>query len=166
MTEPYPKARPSGRRHGAPKNWRQTFLAALADTSNVTAAADRANISPSWVYKTRREDAEFARQWLNALCEGYDNLEMDLLHRLRSGEGKEADGRKFDNATAFRLLVAHKQNVARQHALRDNESEEEILAAINAKLDAMRERERQVAAMLAEDAAPQAGLAEGADGGS
>jgi hypothetical protein len=153
MTEPYPRALPSGRRHGAPKNWRQTFLAALADTSNVTAAAERADISPSWVYKTRREDAEFARLWLRALCEGYDNLEMDLLHRLRCGEGKETDGRKFDNATAFRLLVAHKQNVARQHALRDNESEEEILAAINAKLDAMRERERQVAAMLAEDAA-------------
>jgi hypothetical protein len=140
----------AGKRTRAPRNWRQTFLATLADSSNISEAAESAQISVSWVYKTRREDPEFFRKWLNALCEGYDNLEMDLLHRLRTGETKDADGRKFDNATAFRLLVAHKQSVARQHAMRDNESEEEILASINAKLDAMRERERQVAVLLAE----------------
>ena len=137
----------SGRRFGAPKNWRHTFLAALADTSNIRAAAMQAEISLSWVYKTRREDPDFARQWLRALCEGYDNLEMDLLHRLRCGESKDADGRKFDNATALRLLVAHKQTVSREQALRDNESEEEILASINAKIDAMRERQRQAATL-------------------
>ncbi|MCB2062189.1 MAG: hypothetical protein KDE25_01790 [Novosphingobium sp.] len=128
------------RRYGAPKNWRQTFLAKLADTSNVSAAADSAQISLSWAYKTRREDPQFSRQWFTALCEGYDNLEMDLLHRLRSGEAKDAEPRKFDNATAFRLLAIHRQTVAREKALQENDDEAAILASIDAKLDAMRER--------------------------
>jgi hypothetical protein len=141
----------SRRRVGAPKNWRTTFLATLADTSNITAAAQTAKISLSWVYKTRREDPEFKRQWFDALCEGYDNLEMDLLLRLRIGESKEADAPKFDNAIAFRLLSQHRESVARFKAQREEESEEEILASINAKLDAMRERERAVSRMIAGD---------------
>mgnify|MGYP000919101052 CR=1 FL=1 len=147
MTKPQPAASASRRR--APRNWRQGFLAALADSSNVRAAARKAAISLSHVYKTRRDEPQFARQWLAALCEGYDNLEMDLLCRLRSGETKDGKGRKFDNANAFRLLVAHRQSVMHQRALRDNESEEEVLAAINAKLDAMRQREGQVAELVA-----------------
>jgi transcriptional antiterminator Rof (Rho-off) len=35
------------------------------------------------VYDTRRNNA-FARKWQAALCEGYDNLEMELLYRLRA----------------------------------------------------------------------------------
>ena len=145
-TAPAPSA-PAARRR-TPRNWRQAFLAALADSSNVRAAARKAAISLSNVYKTRRDDPQFARQWLAALCEGYDNLEMDLLCRLRSGETKDGKGRKFDNANAFRLLVAHRQSVMHQRALRDNESEEEILASINAKLDAMRRREAQVTELV------------------
>lgn len=144
---------PSPRRRGAPKNWRATFLATLADTSSIKGAAKAANISPTWVYKTRREDPAFRRHWFDALCEGYDNLEMDLLLRLRMGESKDADAPKFDNAIAFRTLMAHRESVARFKAEREEESEEEILASINAKLDAMRERERAVARMLAEDEA-------------
>ncbi|MEJ6010628.1 hypothetical protein [Novosphingobium aquae] len=52
----------SRRRFGAPKNWRATFLATLADTSNISAAAAAADISLSWVYKTLRDDAEFRRR--------------------------------------------------------------------------------------------------------
>jgi hypothetical protein len=133
-------ARKPRRRFGAPKNWRTTFLGALAETSNVKASAELADISQSWVYKTRREDQEFARQWLEALCEGYDNLEMDLVHRLRNGEIRDADGRKFDNAAAIRLLALHKADVARARALRDDLTEQAVLASIDAMLDAMRER--------------------------
>lgn len=42
--------------------------------------------------------------------------------------------------------------VARTKSQRDDESEEEILASINAKLDAMRSREKAVAMMLADEA--------------
>ena len=143
MTTQTDRAAPRRRRFGAPKNWRQTFLANLADTSNVSAAAEAADISLSWVYKTRREDPEFARHWFAALCEGYDNLEMDLLHRLRSGEAQDAEPRKYDNATAFRLLSVHRQSVAREKAIQEDDDEQAVLASIDAKLDAMRERAHQ-----------------------
>lgn len=145
----------SRRRFGAPKNWRTTFLATLADTSNISAAACAADISLTWVYKTRREDPEFRRRWFDALCEGYDNLEMELLHRLRTGESRDSDAPKYDNATALRQLNQHKETVARTKAQREDETEEQILASINAKIDAMRSREKAVAKMLAEEADAQ-----------
>jgi hypothetical protein len=151
MTSQPDRAPARRRRYGAPKNWRQTFLAQLADTSNVSAAADTAEISLSWVYKTRREDPQFTRQWFAALCEGYDNLEMDLLHRLRSGDASEGSTRKYDNATAFRLLSVHRQSVAREKAIQEDEDEAAILASIDAKLDAMRERAQSNAAGTGDD---------------
>lgn len=136
-------------------HWRKPFLAALADTSNIAAAARHAGINVSTVYKARRTEATFARLWQAALSEGYDNLEMELLSRLRSGEsieeGAKAPSRKFDNAAAFRLLTAHRESVARQRALRDEEDEETILASINAKLDSMRQREKESARLLSGD---------------
>lgn len=150
MTKSHDGARASGRRHGAPRNWRETFLATLAETSNVSASAERADISLSWAYKTRREDAEFARRWFVALCEGYDNLEMDLLHRLRTGETKDSEGRKFDNTTSLRLLMAHRESAARERALADNRDEQEVLDSIDAMIDEMRCRAAANARALAE----------------
>lgn len=126
-------------------SWSRLFLAELADTSNVSAAARAADITTSRAYEARRTNAEFNRKWQIALCEGYDNLEMDLLHRLRTGEVRPASGAKrgvrtFDNATALRLLTAHRDSVARERAMRDNEDAAEILASIDATLDKMRER--------------------------
>ena len=127
--------------HNVPRTqWMRSFLAALAETSNVTAAADKAGVTTAHVYRIRREDAEFARQWQGALCEGYDNLEFELLDRLRNGIVTDAEGRKFDNAAALRLLTAHRESVNRERALRDNEDAARIVESINAKLDLMRER--------------------------
>ncbi|MXP15028.1 hypothetical protein GRI44_09740 [Altererythrobacter confluentis] len=134
--------------------WRDAFLAALAESSNVSAAARKAGVPTSTVYSARREDAAFANLWFEALCEGYDNLEMDLLRRLRVGEldgGKAKARRKFDNAIAFRLLTTHREAVSRQKALRADDDEDAILASINAKLDAMRAREKAATALAAEN---------------
>jgi hypothetical protein len=125
--------------------WSKAFLAELAASSNVSASARNAGISTSTAYEMRRVNPEFNRRWLQALCEGYDHLEMELLHRLRSGEVKPAGGarrgvRSFDNAIAFRLLVAHRDSAARQRAIRDYEDTDQIILSINAKLDKMRER--------------------------
>jgi len=127
------------RRFGAPKNWRETFLACLAETSNVTAAAQCADISLSWVYKTKREDRRFAEAWLVALCEGYDHLEMELLFRLRTGEARDVPANKYDNATALRLLLAHRDTRAKYQAMQDNVTAEEIRASLDAKLARLRE---------------------------
>lgn len=127
--------------HNVPRTqWKRSFLAALAETSNVTAAADKAGVTTAHVYRVKREEPEFARQWQGALCEGYDNLEFELLDRLRNGIVSDGEGRKFDNAVALRLLGAHRESVGRERALRDNEDAAQIVESLNAKLEAMRER--------------------------
>lgn len=140
-----------------PGDWRGSFLAALAATSNVTASAKEAKISTARVYEVRRNDAAFYRAWQEALCEGYDHLEMSLLQRLRDGEVKSKPGalrgaRVFDNATAFRLLVAHRESAARQRAIIENRNSAAILDSINAKIEKMRERRLAAAALPAPDA--------------
>lgn len=145
------------RRRRTNPHWRKPFLEALAQTSNVAAAARRARVDVSTAYRMRRQEADFAAAWFEALCEGYDNLELDLLHRLRVGEldggekSKARAKRKFDNGTAFRLLAAHRETVKRQRAIREVEDEEAIFASINAKLDAMQARQQTVTALIEED---------------
>lgn len=141
-------------------HWSKVFLAALADTSNVAAAARAAGIDASTAYSRRRHDDEFNREWQVALCEGYDNLELELLYRLRTGELKPTSGakrasRSFDNATAFRLLAAHRESAAHERARRDHVSAEEIRAAIDRKVEELRQRvmdakaQREAAALAA-----------------
>jgi hypothetical protein len=164
-----------------PKNWQSLFLAALGETSNVTAAAHAAQISPSRAYKARRTDPDFKRRWMAALCEGYDNLEMDLLCWLRTGKveslleqngnieepkaasepaataesgkkaGKSAKSaqpaartpeRKFDAATALRVLAAHREAVGREKGRQTLEDEGQLIAAIDSKIDAMQARDK------------------------
>lgn len=125
--------------------WAEPFLGELAMTSNVSAAARKAGIAKTTAYEARRNNAEFNRRWQEALCEGYDHLEMELLHRLRSGELKPATGgkrgaRSFENATAFRLLIAHRDSAAKHRSVRDDQDTEAIIASINAKLERMRQR--------------------------
>jgi len=125
--------------------WAKVFLSELAATSNISAAARKAGITTATAYDQRRHDAEFNRAWQRALCEGYDHLEMELLRRLRDGEIKPAAGAKkgtrtFDNATALRLLAAHRESAARGRAIRSNEEAEQIVLSINASLERMRRR--------------------------
>ena len=121
------------------------FLAELAATSNVSAAARKAGVSTARVYEARRGNPEFYRRWQVALGEGYELLELALLQRLREGEIKPAAGarkgvRTFDNATALRLLAAHRESATRARAVEDHHNAEVILTAIDAKLERMRQR--------------------------
>jgi hypothetical protein len=139
----------SPRVSGAPKNWPDIFINELAETSNVKAAAQAASVSQSCVYKKRRDDPLFARRWFEALAEGYDNLEMDLLWRLRTGqlEDTDADGtkRKFDIGNAFKCLIAHRDNVAREKGRKTLVDEVTTIQSINAKIDALRAKEERAA---------------------
>lgn len=138
-----------GEKNDLDRHWRGLFLDELADTSNVTAAAKGTGINPSRAYKVRRCEPEFARKWYVALLEGYQNLELETLHRLRYGT--EADGPKFDIANSLRLLAMHRETVARERARLADTDEEVVLASLNAKLDAMRHREDQLQTRLTED---------------
>ena len=100
-------------------------------------------VSTSTVYDTRRKNRTFARAWGEALSEGYDNLEMELLGRLREGEIKRAQGAKvgvrtFDNATSFRLLAVHRESVERHKGHRANVSAAEVRASIERKVTALK----------------------------
>ena len=136
---------PAGAPAPAARNWVPAFLRALAETSNVARAARLAGVSTATVYETRRKQSAFARKWREALCEGYDNLEMELLGRLREGEIKPAAQarrgvRGFDNAIALRLLAAHRESAERQRALRATVTAAELRASINRKIEAVRAR--------------------------
>ena len=159
------RARAKAARKAAMPTWAKAFLSELAATSNVSAAARKVKIATGTAYDARRANPEFNRRWQQSLCEGYEHLEMELLHRLRNGEVKPATGakrgvRQYDNATAFRLLAAHRDSAARQKAIRGNQDTATIILSINAKLDLM--RERRLSAL--DDAAPANG-AEAVDGG-
>ena len=157
MSQPKPKrgAPKRARAKPATPDWKPPFLAALAETSNVARAARNAGVQTSTVYETRRRSREFARKWQAALCEGYDNLEVELLCRLREGEIKRAPGAKtgvrtFDNGTAFRLLMVHREAVARERASKANVSAAEVCASIERKVAALK------AEVLAREEAEQA----------
>ncbi len=143
----------TGRRKAAPRNWKDTFLNELAETSNVKAATVAANVSQCLVYKLRRADPDFAARWYAALAEGYDNLEMELLARLREGrlEEVDADGtkRKFDIGTAFRCLIAHRETVGREKGRQTLADEVATMKSINAKIDALRAKEERAAELEA-----------------
>lgn len=142
-SKPAPRrgAKTRARKAPASRHWRRMFIAKLGETSNVSAAAAAANITLSHVYKLRREDEAFARAWFDALAEGYDNLEMELLQHLRS-KGDEAEAAapkiRFDPAIAFRCLAAHRDSVAREKGRRTLAGEVATIAAINAKIDKLR----------------------------
>ena len=134
---------------GINRHWRGLFLDCLAESSNVSESARRAGINPSRAYKVRREEPEFARQWLAALWEGYAHLEMEVLRRLRDGDSTTNGKERYDFANAIRLLNAHRENATRAQAAQRNVSATEIRASIDRKVEAIRtqmQREKQKAA--------------------
>ncbi|MBN8499727.1 MAG: hypothetical protein J0M19_01060 [Sphingomonadales bacterium] len=137
-----------GNNRGEPRNtrWRTPFLQHLAATSNISAAAEAANTTTAKAYQARRTEPQFAAAWLEALCEGYELLEMELLGYLRNPD----PGRKFDVANALRVLAAHRETIARKRALDDNRDEQEVLDSIDAMIDEMRRRSTANAALLAQ----------------
>lgn len=138
------------------RHWRGKFITALAETSNVAAAAKAAGVAPGRPYKVRRMEPDFARLWQDALCEGYENLELEVLHRLRFGDPKGAAGetgaaRRYDNGAAVRQLAFHRETVSRLRAIRDHEDADAVRASIDARLASLR------AQIAARRAAPRDG---------
>ena len=147
-----PKRRAANRktaRKGPPRNWRDLFLAKLAETSNITVACKAARIDTSQAYKERRDKPDVRTAWRGALLEGYENLELETLCRLRHGELRN-DERKFDIANALRLLKVHAEEVARERARREDRDEQDVLDSLDRMIESMRERAAANAAIPAE----------------
>jgi hypothetical protein len=117
-------------------HWRTYFIDALVATSNVTAACAAAKVCTSRAYRARQQDSDFAREWHAALVQGYIHLEMEVLAYLRN----PAPAIKLDVASAIRLLTMHRETVAREQALSDQRSEQEVLESLDAKIDSIRQR--------------------------
>lgn len=133
----------SGKALRPTKNWKEKFLLALAQTSNVSRSADIAGVDTSTVYRLRSSESEFARRWLAALWEGYEHLELEVLRRLREGDLKTESGEKYDFAAAIRLLSAHRDTAAQAKAAQRNVSAAEIRASIDRKVEEIRYRVMQ-----------------------
>ena len=135
----------------AGKAKRAAFLQALAETSSVSMAERRSGMNHREAYKLRRRDPRFAAAWRNALIEGYDLLELELLGYLRDRQPRH----KMDVSGALRLLAAHRETVLRERALRVEDDEEAVLESIDRFLEDMRERRLANAALLADHSAGQ-----------
>ncbi|MFN3990998.1 MAG: hypothetical protein ACK4IS_12140 [Erythrobacter sp.] len=124
----------------AGSRWREYFLEHLAETSNISKSAARAGVTTAKLYRERRQDPKFARDWLAALAEGYFLLEMEVLRRLREGDQQTPSGERYDFANALRLLAAHRESAAQAHAQQRNVSAAEVRASIDRKVEAIRQR--------------------------
>ena len=162
----------TGRRKGQPQRRRKdkralrpeevaAFLSCLAETCNVSAAAREVGRPTRIYYDLRRRDADFRAAWMEALREGYEMLEMELVHRARFGTPKDvfyrgrktATTRVFDNATALKLLHLHRASVERMRAA-DSGGRRDAKAIFD-----------ELAARVAEIRAGKAGPAGEAEGG-
>jgi hypothetical protein len=137
------------------------FFEVLSKTSNVSEAVRAAGLTSGRVYEMKQRDPEFARQWMEALEQGYCELEMLLLrHTLYGAEQVETveetssvdtDGNKntlrvktvrtYPHATALRLLTAHRGTVQAYRAAQGEEGDDDALRQdIYARIDALRRK--------------------------
>ncbi|HYW14987.1 MAG TPA: hypothetical protein VE891_02390 [Allosphingosinicella sp.] len=125
------KARPQIRaRHKRALTAREIgiFLSTLAETCNVALSAREAGRRPGMFYDLKKRDPGFRAAWMEALREGYDRLDMELLHRARFGTPKEvfyrgrktATTRVFNDGMALRLLAFHRKSVEPMRAADSN----------------------------------------------
>ena len=137
------------RRHDAPSEMQLAeFIAHLAMTSNVSESAREAGLHKKTVYRLYGRDRAFARRWSEALAQGYEHLEMEMLARARFGTDSPVfhAGEKigqvthYTDATALKLMITHKDAVARQRAYELGIDEDDVLRRLDAKLAEMTER--------------------------
>jgi hypothetical protein len=120
---------------------RELFLEELAITSNVQHACRVAGIDHSSTYKFRARDPEFAQRWADAIDQGYDHLEAELLQEARgTAATRGAKARPFDPVLAFKLITRRRKADAqgrRAPARLKQPDAHAVLLALEKKLTAM-----------------------------
>jgi hypothetical protein len=94
---------------------RTAFIAVLADTCNVTAAAAAIGVSRQALYNRREVDAEFAAAWQAAEKLGVEGMKDEIKRRAFKGvlepvfyQGTECGSiRKYSDTLAMFLIKAH-----------------------------------------------------------
>lgn len=98
----------------------ERFLGTLAETCNVTAAAQAAGFSNTAVYKRRARWPGFAAEWDAAVAQGYARLEARLVE-LATDSLRERDGGEGDAGNGGRgsrdpiMTIAEATNLLRLH---------------------------------------------------
>jgi len=126
----------------------QTFLTSLAETCNVTAAAEAAGMSVGGAYQRRKKVAAFRAGWAEAIAVAYQRLELVLLDRALNGtekvvvrkDGSEERMREHPNAIAMTLLKLHRETAAEIINEPDEAEIEEVRTRLLEKLRRLRKK--------------------------
>jgi hypothetical protein len=142
-----PQARKASRRDWT-KVKEQSFLQALAETCNVTAAAAAAGVSVSAAYERRRKIAAFRAGWAEAIARAYQRLELVMLDRALNGtekvvvrkDGSEERMRDYPNQVAMTLLKMHRDSAMEAIEEPSQAEAAEVRERLVAKLERLRKR--------------------------
>lgn len=111
-------------RKGSKRDWTRTkeqaFVETLAETCNLTRAAEAAGVSTSSARERRKTNAAFRASCAEAIASGYERLELAVLERSLNGsekivirkDGSEERIREYPNAVALTLLRMHRETAA------------------------------------------------------
>jgi hypothetical protein len=125
------------------------FVSVLADTCNVTRAAEETGVSPSAAYRRRKENAAFRAAWLEAIAVAYQRLELVLLDRAFNGTEKlvkRRDGSdermvEYSNQLGLTLLKMHRDTAVAADMEFQPDKIEELKERLFKKLRRLKQRD-------------------------
>jgi hypothetical protein len=126
----------------------EAFLAALADTCNVSEACRQSGVSVASAYRHRNTDAGFRAGWVEAIASAYRQLELVLLNRAFNGtekvvtrrDGSEERMMEYSERLALTLLKMHRDTAVEAEAEVSPAEANEVRERIIAKLKRLRKR--------------------------
>jgi hypothetical protein len=137
------------------RNWtkekEREFLSVLAETCNVTRAAEAVHMSTRGAYKRRKTNAAFRAAWLDTIGTAYQRLELALLDRAFNGtekiikrhDGSEDRMIEFPNQLGLSLLKMHRGTVAEASIEVPPEDLGELRERLLGKLSRLKERREE-----------------------
>jgi hypothetical protein len=140
-----------------PRDWTRekeaNFLSVLADTCNVTRAAEETGVSSSSAYRRRKENAAFRAGWLEAMAVAYQRLELVLLDRAFNGteklvkrrDGSEERMLEYSNQLGLTLLKMHRDTAVEASTEFQPDQIEELKERLFSKLRRLKQRDAQKA---------------------
>jgi len=130
------------------KEKEREFLTVLAETCNVTKAAEAVGMSTRGAYLRRKKNAAFRAAWLEAITTAYQRLELALLDRAFNGtekviqrhDGSEDRMREYPNQLGLQLLKMHRSTVAEANTEIAPEELDEVRERVLKKLERLKRR--------------------------
>lgn len=137
------------------RNWtkekEREFLSVLAETCNVTRAAEAVGMSSRGAYKRRKTHAAFRAAWIEALATAYQRLELVLLDRVFNGtekvvtkrDGSEERMLEYSNQLGLSLLKMHRETAGEANGDPAEGEVEDVRERLLGKLKRLQQRREQ-----------------------